>query len=143
MKKSISLVLVFVMVFAFASCGKKVSENLQLPFGLDDVQAVAIYKAADCLKVEEAETIQLIIEHLSKTQVENTSEIVASPENSTLYEFCFELDDGNKYVIQYYAAGVKKGSIDINYGETTYSTTSDVGWIWDVLVPSDHHPKIL
>ena len=136
MKKVLSIVLVLAMVLAVAGCGKKVPENLQLPFGVDDVKAVVIHKAADCVKVVKTETIQLIIEHLSKTKIENTSEIVASPKNSTLYEFCFELDDGNKYVIQYYAAGVKKGDIDINYGEATYFTTSDVGCIWDVIVPS-------
>ena len=152
--------------FELEDVDEKVPENLQLPFELEDIQYIAIYKKIsqpktserigikdaenikfvydhlngipifDAPDSEKAEHIQFIYDHLNGIPNDAPESEKAAP-GITTYYFIFRVSNHTKVCITYYAEAAKEGLISIEVKDT-YFTASDIDSIWDNIdIPID------
>ncbi|MGI5977274.1 MAG: hypothetical protein ACOX68_06230 [Candidatus Limivicinus sp.] len=132
MKKIMSLVLVFVVVFAFAGCGKTM--NIKFPFETSDVETIVIYQynvPADAEKktLTDSDDIEGIIDVLSGITLRDKK--VDKYAGGTVTSFRFNLCDGTNYTIIYGSEAVKSGTLILPNDDTEWFTSADIGALWD------------
>ncbi len=132
MKKIMSLVLVFVMVFAFTGCGK--TKNIEFPFEVSDVETIVTYRynvPADAEKkiLTESDDVEEVINVLSGITLRDKK--VEEHTGSTVTSFQFNLADGTSYDIIYVSEAVKSGTLILSDDDTKWFTSADIGALWN------------
>ena len=132
MKKIMSLVLVFVVVFAFAGCGKTM--NIEFPFDTSDVETIVIYQynvpaAAEKKILTESDDIEGVMNVFSGITLRDKK--VEECSGSTVTSFQFNLSDGTSYAIIYVSEAVKSGTLMLSDDDTKWFTSADIGALWD------------
>ena len=137
MKKIMSLVLVFVMVFAFAGCKQNEEPTRILPYSLSEVNRISVSQNTGMpngtvqKEVTEAEDVEMIYEQLAIVPVGQDDWLPAP--GSTAYLFIIEMKDGTQYDIKYLAGDKGQGRVVSDAGKFDYYTTADIASIWEIL----------
>ena len=137
MKKIMSLVLVFVMVFAFAGCKQNEEPTRILPYSLSEINRISVSQITGMpngtvkKEVTEAENLEKIYEQLAIVPV-GQDDWQPAP-GSTAYLFIIEMKDGTQYDIKYLAGDEGQGRVVSDAGKFDYYTTADIASIWKIL----------
>ena len=137
MKKIMSFVLVFVMVFAFAGCKQNEEQTRILPYSLSEINRISVSQNTGMpngtvqKEVTEAEDVEMIYEQLAIVPVEQDDWLPAP--GSTAYLFIIEMKDGTQYDIKYLAGDKGQGRVVSDAGKFDYYTTADIASIWKIL----------
>ena len=137
MKKIMSFVLVFVMVFAFAGCKQNEEQTRILPYSLSEINRISVSQNTGMpngtvqKEVTEAEDVEMIYEQLAIVPVEQDDWLPAP--GSTAYLFIIEMKDGTQYDIKYLAGDKGQGRVVSDAGKFDYYTTADIASILEIL----------
>ena len=137
MKKIMSFVLVFVMVFAFAGCKQNEEQTRILPYSLSEINRISVSQITGTpngtVKKEatEAEDVEKIYEQLAIVPV-GQDDWQPAP-GSTAYLFIIEMKDGTQYDIKYLAGDKGQGRVVSDAGKLDYYTTADIASTWEIL----------
>jgi len=138
MKKFIALFLAVACILALAGCNNK-TVNIDLPFGVEDVDNIEIYRFKGTpghvekkvvISEEDIKTVCDMFERLSFTtqKAKETAE-------ATTTSFRFNLNDGTNYEMVYSCYGVKNGSLKSSTGNFEYFASADIGAAWGNVEP--------